>query len=246
MPPPQPEVKARIAAAAADLQRMLPVYALRTGGVLADVLFGLVVAYYWLEARDEILASGPQVLPEEQRPRFLAVCDDIERVLGGYLGGQLILSLLITLASLLAFVAIGLPDPVVLALIGGLLHVVPLIGATIGVIPPILVAVSISPGKGLATAATLLLIHQIENSFVAPRVLQRQVGLSPLLVLIALAAGATLGGVAGALIAVPAAGTLWILARHLLIEPAARRQEAQLGAGGPATSAPAEPDLEQG
>jgi predicted PurR-regulated permease PerM len=222
MPPPQPVVRGWILDAASSLQRSLPQFALTTGGALAQILLGLLMAYYWLEARDELLAFGMGVMPPARRARFLAICDEVERVLGAYLGGQLILSLLIGLASLLAFIAIGLPDPLMLAFISGLFHIVPLAGALIGAIPAILVAVALSPTTGLITLVALLLIHQLENSLIAPRVLQRQVGLSPLLVIIALAAGATLGGVIGALVAVPAAGALWVLARYLLVEPATR------------------------
>ncbi len=220
LPPPQAEVAASIAGVVAVMERSLPRHALNALGALAAVALGLVMAYYWLEARDELLDFALRVLPQRRRERFLAIFDDIERVLGGYLGGQLILSLLIGVASLVAFLAIGLPDPAVLAALGGALHVIPLIGATVGVVPPIIVAVSISPAKGLITAVTLLLIHQIENNFIAPRILHRQVGLSPLLVIIALTAGATLGGVVGALIAIPAVGALWILTRDLLLPPA--------------------------
>ncbi|MDI7275043.1 MAG: AI-2E family transporter [Anaerolineae bacterium] len=227
MPPPQPEVKAWIAGVAASLQHALPGYALQATQVLAEVVLGMVMAYYWLEARDDLLSFGELALPRPHRGRFLAICDDVERVLGGYLGGQLVLSLLIGVVTLVALLIIGLPDPIPLALIGALLHVVPVVGATIGVIPPILVAITISPAKGLVTTVALVLIHQVENHFIAPRVLQRQVGLSPLLVIIALAAGAMLDGVVGALLAVPAAGALWILARHLLVEPVLGRWRAQ-------------------
>ncbi|MCL6429758.1 MAG: AI-2E family transporter [Anaerolineae bacterium] len=224
MLPPEAEVQAWIAGAAESLQQALPHLALKATEVVADIVLGLVMAYYWLEARDGLIRYGQLALPGAQRGRLLAICDDMERTLGGYLGGQLALSLLIGVASLVAFLVIGLPDPVPLALIGAVLHVVPVVGATVGVIPPILVAISISPAKGLLTAATLVLIHQIENHFVAPRVLQRQVGISPLLVIIALAAGAMLNGVVGALLAVPAAGAAWVLVRNLFIQPMLARR----------------------
>ncbi len=235
MPPAVTEVEAWIAGVAARLQQALPGAALRAIEVLAEIVLALVMAYYWLEARDELIRYGQRALPGAQQRRLIAICDDIERTLGGYLGGQLALSLLIGVASLVAFLIIGLPDPLLLALISAVLHIVPVVGATVGVVPPILVAVSISPVRGLLTAATLVLIHQIENHFIAPRVLQRQVGISPLLVIIALAAGAMLNGVVGALLAVPAAGAAWVLVRSLLVQPllarsATDRQEEQLAA----------------
>ncbi len=229
--PPQPEVRAWIGALAGAAQRALPGYILKLGGLFAEAVLGLVIAFYWPEARDDFLSLGLGLLPDRQRGRLQAVFDDVERVLGAYLGGQLLLSLLIGVACLVAFVAIGLPHPAALAFASGLLHVIPLAGATAAAILPVLVAISVSPAKGLITAAAVLLIHEVENHFVAPRVLQRQVGLNAFLVLVALSAGAVLGGVVGAVIAVPAAGTLWILARHLVVMPARTRRAAETPPG---------------
>lgn len=225
--PPEPQVSAWLAGLAAEFQRSLPQLALNAAGVMGNVLLGLVLAYYWSEARDALVGLGLRTVSPEQEQRFLSIWEDIERVLGAYIGGQVMLSLLIGVASLAAYVAIGLPDPALLALVGALFHIVPLIGAFIGAIPAVLVALSISPGHGLATAVTLLLVHQVENSLIAPRVLGRQVGLSPLLMIVAITAGASLDGVAGALVAIPIAGALWILLRELLIGPRTQRLTAQ-------------------
>jgi predicted PurR-regulated permease PerM len=239
-PPPQAQVTAWAVDAASQFQRSLPNLAWRTGGLLTNLLIGLVLAYYWAEARDGLVAFGLEVVSPAHHNRFLSVVDDVERVLGGFVAGQLMLSLLIGLVSLLAFVIIGLPDPLLLAFISGLFHVVPLIGAAVGAVPAVLVAISLSPAKGLATGLALLLIHQVENSLIAPRVLQRQVGLSSLLVIVALMAGAALDGALGAVIAVPAAGALWILMRDLLIEPVTRRLRAEEYSGPTQTPDPVE------
>lgn len=231
--PAQREVEALLSQAATGLQQALPAYTLRAGGALAEILLGLVMAYYWLEARDALVSLGLRLLPAQRRQAFQAVFDDIEHVLGAYLAGQLILSLLIGVASLLAFAAIGLPHAPALALASGLLHMIPILGATVGTVGAVLVAGALSPVKGLATGVVLLLIHQLENNFVAPRVLQRQVGLNPLLVLVALAAGGTLGGAVGVLVAIPALGALSILARHMVVEPlVARRRAAEAQSDG--------------
>lgn len=216
--PTEAEVGAWVIGTAGRLEHALPQLALRTGGVLAHILLGLVLAYYWPEARDGLVAYGLRAVVPARRERFLSLCEDIEGALGGFVAGQVMLSSLIGLATLLAFVAIGLPNPLLLAAIGGLLHLIPILGATIGALPALVVAVSLSPVKGLATGLALLLIHQVENSLIAPRVLHRQVGISPLLVLVALMMGAALGGAVGALIAVPAAGASWVLLRYLIGE----------------------------
>ncbi len=218
--PPEAQVSAWLAGLAATFRQSLPQFALNAAGIIGNMLLGLVLAYYWPEARDALVSSGLRAVSPEYEQRFLSIWEDIERLLGAYIGGQVMLSALIGLASFAAFVVIGLPNPLLLAFIGALLHVVPLIGAFIGAVPAVLVAVSISSGHAVATAVILLVIHQVENSLIAPRVLERQMGLSPILIILAITAGASLGGIPGALIAIPVAGMVWIVLRDLLIEPA--------------------------
>lgn len=229
--PAQPQVAALLGQLGARLQQALPALTLRLGGALGEIALGLVMVYYWLEARDDLVALGLRVLPPERHAAFLTIFDEVERALGGYLSGQATLSALIGAACLVVFAVLGLPYAPALALGCGLLHMVPILGATVGTVLVVMVAGVLSPGKALATGALLLLIHQLENHLLAPRVLQRRVGLSPLLVIIALAGGAMLGGVVGALVAIPAAGAGWVLARHLVVEPlASRRRPAEVRA----------------
>jgi len=227
MPPPQPQADAWLAGVIAAAGRAAPGLVMRAATLLGQVLLGMLMAYYWIEARDDLLGFGARLFHGEQRARFLMAFDEVEQVLGAYMGGQIILSLIIAGASLLAFVALGLPHPEVLALISGLLHMLPLVGAVLGVVPAVVVAVAISPVKGLLTVLIVVVIHQVENSFVAPRVLEKQMGLSPLLTVVALTAGIILGGFVGALCALPLVGAVSILARHFLFRPVLAARAAQ-------------------
>ena len=246
VPPPRAQVEAWAAQYLAAARQSFPRLAARTGALLAELILGMALAFYWLVARDDLVRSSLRVLPSWYRPRFAQAFDEVERVLAAYLGGQLILALLVGGACLVAFVLVGLPHAGVLASLAGLLNVVPLVGATAAAVPAILVGGAVSPAKGLATAAAILLIQQVENNILAPKLLEQRVGLNPFLVLVAFTAGAALGGVAGALVAVPVAGSLSILARYLLIEPAAARWTAGQPSGEPQAGAEGERGDEEG
>ena len=216
-PPTEAEVRIWVASLGMAIQGALPHFALRTGEALAQILFCCILSYYWLEGRGYLLDRVLRLLPAAQRPRLRSAYDEVERALGRYVGGQLALSLLLAGACLPVLLLLGLPQPLSLAFFLGLCHIVPVVGSLVGFAVPVMVAAGLSPARGLIAFVALLVVHQIENNLLAPRVLQRRVGLSPLLVLLSLSAGALLGGALGAVVAVPLAGALWIAARHALM-----------------------------
>ncbi len=129
----------------------------------------------------------------------------IEDMLGAWLRGQVVLSLLIGVMSYILLLAVGMSSYALpLAILAGIMEVVPVIGPIISAIPPILIAyVGLSPATGLVVAIGYLLIQQSESHIIVPQVMKRAVGLNPLVVILAIAIGGRLLGIGGALLAVP-------------------------------------------
>jgi predicted PurR-regulated permease PerM len=142
----------------------------------------------------------------EQRVKSLIV--QIEEKLGSWLRGQLFLSLIIGILSYIGLLVLGIPYALPLAVVAGVLEVIPVIGPIISSIPSVLIALTISPILGLAVAAMYFVIQQLENHLIVPQVMKRAVGLNPLIVILAIAIGSSLLGFAGALLAVPIAVVL--------------------------------------
>lgn len=137
---------------------------------------------------------------EERAEAFI---NRLEKRLGGWVRGQLTLMLFVGILSYLGLLFLGVDYAVPLAFLAGILEIVPNIGPTLAAVPAVLVGWSSSPVLALAVVALYFVIQQIENNFLVPKVMSRAVGLSPLVVIVALLIGLKLAGIAGAVLSIP-------------------------------------------
>ncbi len=163
------------------------------------------------------------LLSPESQPRWRAVGRDIYRQIGGYVTGNLVISLIAGTLTTLVLLVLGVPYAVALGLIVALLDLVPLAGATIAGIIIATVAFLHTIVAGIVVVAFFILYQQLENHVLQPVVYRRTVSLSPLVILVAVLIGAEVAGVLGALAAIPVAGAIQVLVRDFL---RARRERA--------------------
>jgi predicted PurR-regulated permease PerM len=179
-------------------------------GVVATVtiifmtLFMLLEGPAWME-RFHALA------PSEQQQRWRDVTRDIYRSVGGYVTGNLLISVIAGTASTIVLLILGVPFAVALGLLVAILDLIPLAGATLAAIIVTLVGLSHSLTAAIVLAIFFVVYQQVENHLLQPLVYGRTVKLSPLAVLISVLIGAEVAGVLGALAAIPVAGTFQIL-----------------------------------
>ncbi len=185
-----------------------------------------------------MLLEGPawmervySLLPESSRDRWRAVGRDVYRTVGGYVTGNLLISLIAGTLTTVVLLATGVQYAVALGVIVALLDLIPLAGATIAAIVVGTVAFLNSITAGIVVVVFFVVYQQIENHFLQPVIYGRTVQLSPLAVLIAVLIGAKLAGILGALGAIPVAGTIQVL----IIDW--RRVRRATREGGPATAA---------
>jgi predicted PurR-regulated permease PerM len=208
-------------------------FALSTVAGLGQLLLALIVCFYWLTTREQMLNFLLLLSPIRYRTRTEAIWTDIENTLGWYVRSQVILALSIGSASFIGLFLIQVPFALPLAVFAGLTEVIPYVGPVIGAVPAVLIAFSDSPVKGVMVIGWYILIQQLESSILVPKIMQTNVGLNPLLVIIAVIAGGSLGGVIGAILAIPVAGAAQVIAKHLLIQPTidARQWRTELDGG---------------
>jgi len=170
-----------------------------------------------------MLLEGPawmdrfySLLPAESQERWRSVGKDIYRTIGGYVTGNLLISLVAGTATTLVLLVVGVQYAVALGLLVAILDLIPLAGATIAAVLVSAVAFLDSIPVGIVVLVFFLVYQQIENHFLQPVIYGRTVQLSPLAVLIAVLIGAELAGVLGALAAIPVAGTIQVLIRDWL------------------------------
>jgi predicted PurR-regulated permease PerM len=190
-----------------------------TKGVVNIVIGTITIAFLTFF----MLLEGPvwverfyDLLPTESQPRWRKVGHDIYRQIGGYVTGNLVISVIAGGLTTVVLLILGVPFAVALGLIVGILDLIPLAGATIAAIIISTVAFIHSLVAGIVVVVFFVLYQQFENHVLQPLVYGRTVQLSPLAVLIAVLIGAELAGVIGALGAIPVAGTIQVILRDWL------------------------------
>lgn len=181
------------------------------------IIFLLVLTFYLLLERENLEERLSLLfIGREERVKKLIV--KIEEKLGGWLRGQLFLSIVIGVLSYIGLTVLGIPYALPLAVVAGVMEVIPVIGPIISAIPSVAIALTISPILSLGVAAMYFVIQQLENHLIVPQVMKRAVGLNPLVVILAIAVGSRLLGLAGALLAVPIAVVLQIVVSEVIEE----------------------------
>jgi predicted PurR-regulated permease PerM len=178
--------------------------------VLATVTIAFMTLFMLLEGPRWVESFFSLLRPESQR-RWRAVGRDIYRTVGGYVTGNLFISLIAGTLTTIVLLIVGVPYALALGLIVAILDLIPLAGATIAAIIVGAVAFLHSIPAGIIVVVFFILYQQVENHLLQPIVYGRTVQLSPLVVLIAVLIGASLAGVLGALAAIPVAGSLQVI-----------------------------------
>lgn len=154
----------------------------------------------------------------KQERKVVNLVAKIEKGLGQWIRGQLALSLIVGVLSYIGLTILSIPFALPLALIAGILEIVPIVGPVIAAVPAILVGLTVAPVMGLATTALYFVIQQLENNLIVPMVMSKVAGLQPPIVIIALLIGATLAGIGGAFLAVPVIVVVKIVVKEFLTE----------------------------
>jgi predicted PurR-regulated permease PerM len=188
-------------------------------GVVTAVVAIITIAFLTLF----MLLEGPGwvervygLVPERHRPRARRIGHEVYRAIGGYVAGNLAISVVAGTATAIVLSILGVPYAFALALIVALLDLVPLAGATIAAVIVTTVAFLDSTTSGIVVLIFFILYQQFENHVLQPVVYGKAVRLSPLAVLVAVLIGAELAGVVGALGAIPAAAAIQVVLRELL------------------------------
>jgi predicted PurR-regulated permease PerM len=207
---------------AQQIPLLLVTVSLTLVGALFKFIEVLLIAFFWLTATDGLKPFVVGLLPAAAQDPAHAVLAELSHNLGGYVRGVVINMVVIGLLSGAGLAGLGVPYPVLLGVIAGLMEVLPIVGPWISGSVAVLVALA-TQGllKGVEVAALFAVIQTIEGNTLVPYVMYRTTALNPLTVLLAVLAGGTLLGLVGAVLAVPVAVVLEVLVLRVLA-PAAR------------------------
>lgn len=170
---------------------------------LVALLALAVIAFYLLLERKNLNQYLLVLFGEGKEKEAESFVNKVEKRLGSWVRGEITLMTIVGFMSFVGLRLLGIEYALPLAILAGLLEIIPNIGPIISAIPAVLSGLLISPLMGLAVAALYFLIQQIENSLIVPRVMQRVAGVNPLVTILSLAIGFKLAGVTGAILAIP-------------------------------------------
>lgn len=183
------------------------------GGIVSFLLV-LVIAFYMVAQEKKALTIVHDLVPQKHQKFALEMIDAVQDKMGAWLRGQLLLCLIIGLLYFIGLMIIGIDGALVLAIFGGLTEFIPYLGPFLGGIPIVFVAFISSPFKGLLALLLIILVQQAENHLIVPKVMQKAVGLNPIVSIVAMLAGAKLFGLVGALIAIPLATAIQVIIKE--------------------------------
>jgi len=187
------------------------------GSVLAVVTI-LILTFYLLIESHSLFTGFARLFPVADRPRVVFASREISTKVSAWLNGQLILAGTIGLSSAIGLYLLGVPYFYVLALITAFGEMIPVVGPLLSAIPATLAGLAVSPKTALFVLIFCFVQQQVENHLLVPKVMSRQVGVSPVTVLVALLVGGAVLGILGAVLAVPTAAVVQVVIQELLDE----------------------------
>jgi len=184
------------------------------GGIFSFFLV-LVITFYMTVEENAIKKLVWSLAPTKHQPYIMQLINRMQRKIGLWLRGQLILDLIIFLMSFIVLFSLNIKYALVLALFAGVMETIPYLGPILGSIPAVFIAFTMSPILGLIIGLLFYLIQLLENNILVPKVMEKAVGLNPIVSISALLIGFQLAGIVGALLAMPVATALSVIVKDI-------------------------------
>jgi predicted PurR-regulated permease PerM len=201
---------------------------------LMDALIVVFISIYGLLVAPSLRDFVLSLLPKPRSEHLEAILNKMTNEMGGYFRGAIINGLIIGVMTSAGLLVIGVNYALVLGLVAGTLEFIPLIGPIVGAVPMLGIALLQSPTKAIIVLVYVILLHQVESNILVPNIMRTQTDISPLLVLLALTGGLTIGGIFGALVAIPLTAALRVVFIEQVFPAIRRRTGAQEGYSEPA------------
>jgi len=190
---------------------------------ISGMLLVLFISFYILLETTDMEIFFLSLFPEGQRSRAREVVSAMVQSMGGYVRGVVINGIIIGAVTIVGLGFLGVNFALAFGVLAGILELVPVVGPIVAGLIIVGFTLFQSPGKALIALIFMIVLQQVENNVLVPNIMRNQTDVSPLLSILALFAGAAIGGLIGALIAIPIAGALRVLVRQV-IAPAIRNR----------------------
>lgn len=180
-------------------------------GGLVSIFTIIILTFYLLLEQNGVKKFVLDYLPIENRERVIGIAQKIGLKMGGWLRGQLVLGIIIGLIDGIGLKVLGVEYALTLGVWAGFTELIPYIGPVLGAVPGVLLAFIKSPLLGILVLAFYVIVQQIEAGFLVPKIMQKAVGLSPVIIIIAILIGAKVAGLPGIILSIPAAAIISVI-----------------------------------
>ncbi len=189
---------------------------LASTGTLLNIIMTPIITFYYLNDKKKILGAIKGWIPQRVENDLLGILKEVDLVLGGFIKGQLMVASFVGVLTGIGCAVIGVPYALTIGLVAGLTNIIPYFGPWIGGILPVVLALMHQPITALWVVIWILIVQQIESSFISPQVMSHSVGLHPLTVMFSVLFFGNVFGIVGMIIGVPLTGTIKVLSKYAI------------------------------
>lgn len=194
------------------------------GTTISGLIIILVLSLYFLASLPTMKVAFASLTPARNRPQVTSITEQITTSIGGYLGGMVVLAFFNSIVTFVLYLVLGLPFPLLLAVVAFVITLIPLIGSVLFWVIGSLVALFASPLGALVFAIVYIIYMQVEAYVLTPRVMNKAVSVPGSLVVIGALVGGTLLGLLGAVVAIPVTASILLIIKQVVIP----RQDAKV------------------
>lgn len=194
-------------------------------GNIVVIVVTFVIAYYLLSAEQSAKEAMLRLIPPSKREVYSETFTEMGCRMGAWLRGQLLLAFIVGVVIGVGLAIIGLPYAGIVAIVGAVAEMIPMLGPGVAAIPAVLIALVGPPWKIVVVIIFFVLLSQIESNILFPKVMKHAVGLNPIITILAILAGAALAGFIGALLAIPLAAAAQVFYQRIILPTIEKAEE---------------------
>ncbi len=184
--------------------------------ILLNVVLSMIIAYYFLKDMEGIKRGSLMLAPKKFRNDLITVGRELNSIITHFIQGQLLTALIVGLMETVGLYIVRVKYPFILGVVGGVANMIPYFGPVLGAIPAVAIALLQSPTKALLTALVFIVVQQVDNAFISPKIIEGKLGLHPITTIIAVLIGGEFFGIIGMLIGVPVAAMLKVIVKRAI------------------------------
>ncbi len=183
-------------------------------GILLNLVLSMIIAYYILKDIEGIKKSTLMLAPKKMRNELINIGRELNAIITNFIRGQLTTATIVGLLETVGLYLVHVKYPFILGVVGGIANIIPYFGPVLGAIPAISLALLQSPVKALLAALVFIIVQQIDNAFISPKIIEGKLGLHPITTIIAVLVGGEFFGIIGMLLAVPVTAMIKVVLKR--------------------------------